>query len=130
LDEAASLLKRSLRSTRALVDEDRLPLVPGTKSMVYPADVAAIAAADSLPPIRQPVGPPGYLNTRQAAERLGLSGPYVAQMAAVGKLPAEFQDGQWWFDPERIEMVHRARQARRDRVVARPLRRSRKRPAP
>ncbi|WP_406048290.1 hypothetical protein [Kribbella sp. NBC_00889] len=34
--------------------------------------------------------------------------------------PAVFQDRQWWFDPDRIEMIRRARH---DRVFARTLRR-------
>ncbi|MEV0287941.1 hypothetical protein AB0H36_27825 [Kribbella sp. NPDC050820] len=121
--EAALMLERSVKATLELMAGGHLPLVPGTKSMVYPADVAAILAAPAPPPIRRPAGPPGYLSTKEAAERLGLTAIYVAQMAAEEKLSALFQDGQWWFDPDHIEMVRRARQARRDRVVARPLRR-------
>jgi len=75
------------------------------------------------PPIRRPTGPLGYLNAKQTAERLGLTAIYVTQLASEEKLPAVFQDRQWWFDPQRIEMIRRARRARRDRVVARPLRR-------
>jgi hypothetical protein len=123
LKDAALRLGRSLRAALELVADGCLPLVPGTKSMVYPADLVAIAAAKPQPPIRRPVGPPGYLDTKQTAERLGLTAVYVTQLAAEEKLPAVFQDRQWWFDPERIEMVRRARRARRDRVVARPLRR-------
>ncbi|WP_329481570.1 hypothetical protein OG555_05405 [Kribbella sp. NBC_01484] len=126
LKDAATMLGRSLKAIRELVDTGHLPLVPGTKSMVYPADLAAIAAAKIQPPIRRPAGPPGYLNTKQTAERLGLTAIYVTQMAAAEKLPAVFQDRQWWFDPARIEMIRRARRARRarrDRVIARPLRR-------
>jgi hypothetical protein len=123
LTAAARELARSLRATLELVTDGHLPLVPGTKSMVYPADVAAITAARAQPPIRRPVGPAGYLNTKQAAERLGLTAIYVTQLAAEEKLPAVFQDRQWWFDPDRIEMIRRARRARRDRVVARTLRR-------
>jgi hypothetical protein len=54
---------------------------------------------------------------------LGLTAIYVTQLASEEKPPAVFQDRQWWFDPQRIEMIRRARRARRDRVVARPLRR-------
>ena len=79
--------------------------------MVYPADLAAITAAKPQPPIRPPAGPPGYLNTKQTAERLGLTAIYVTQLAAEEKLPAVFQDRQWWFDPQRIEMIRRARRA-------------------
>jgi hypothetical protein len=122
LKDAATLLGRSLRAIRELVTDGYLPLVPGTKSMVYPADVAAITAAESQPPIRRPAGPSGYLNTRQTAERLGLTAIYVTQLAAEERLPAVFQDRQWWFDPDQIEMIRRARRARRDRVVAQPLR--------
>jgi hypothetical protein len=107
------------------VDDGRLPLVQGTKSMVDPADLAAVMAANTEPPIRRPTGPLGYLNTKQTAERLGLTAIYVTQMASEEKLPAVFQDRQWWFDPDRIEMIRRARRTRRDRVVARPLRRPR-----
>ena len=123
LKHAAHRLGRSLRATRELVADGCLPLVPGTKSIIYPADLAAITAAKPQPPIRRPTGPPGYLNTKQTAERLGLTAIYVTQLAAEEKLPAVFQDRQWWFDPDRIEMIRRARRARRDRVVARPLRR-------
>jgi hypothetical protein len=101
----------------------RRGVIHGTKSTVYPADLAAITAAKPQPPIRHPAGPPGYLNTKQTAERLGLTAIYVTQLASEEKLPAVFQDRQWWFDPQRIEMIRRARRARRDRVVARPLRR-------
>ncbi|MEJ1110881.1 MULTISPECIES: hypothetical protein [unclassified Kribbella] len=101
-----------------------LPLVPGTKSLVYPADVAAITRTCAQRPIRRPVEPPGYVDTKHAAHHLGLTGPYVSQLAAEEKLPAIFQDGQWWFDPEQIELVRRARRARRDRVVhRRPMQR-------
>ena len=54
LKHAAHRLGRSLRATRELVADGHLPLVPGTKSMVYPADLAAIMAAKAQPPIRQP----------------------------------------------------------------------------
>ncbi|WP_328522799.1 hypothetical protein [Kribbella sp. NBC_00359] len=123
LTDAALMLGRSLKATLELVADGQLRLVPGTKSMVYPADLAGITAAKPQPPIRRRAGPPGYLNTKQSAERLGLTAIYVAQMAAEEKLPAVFQDRQWWFDPQRIEMIRRARRARRDQVVARPLRR-------
>jgi hypothetical protein len=123
LKHAAHRLGRSLKATLELVADGCLPLVPGTKSMVCPADLAAITAAKTQPPIRRPAGPRGYLNTKQTAERLGLTAIYVTQLAAEEKLPAVFQDRQWWFDPDRIEMIRRARRARRDRVVARPLRR-------
>jgi hypothetical protein len=123
LKHAAHRVGRSLKATLELVADGHLRLVPGTKSMVYPADLAAITAAKPQPPIRHPAGPPGYLNTKQTAERLGLTAIYVTQLAAAEKLPAVFQDRQWWFDPQRIEMIRRARRARRDRVVARTLRR-------
>jgi hypothetical protein len=45
LKQAAIMLGRSLRATLELVTGGHLPLVPGTKSMVYPADLAAISAA-------------------------------------------------------------------------------------
>jgi excisionase family DNA binding protein len=125
LKDAARKLARSAEATRELVADGHLPLVPGTKTMVYPADVAAIAHAFAHPPIRRPVGPTGYISTKEAAERLGLTALYVSQMAAEEKLPAIFQDRQWWFDPQRIELIRRARRARRDRVVPRPLRRPR-----
>jgi hypothetical protein len=99
LKHAAHRLGRSLRATRELVTDGHLPLVPGTKSMIYPADLAAITAAKTQPPIRRPAGPPGYLNTKQTAERLGLTAIYVTQLAAEEKLPAVFQDRQWWFNP-------------------------------
>jgi hypothetical protein len=123
LKDAACALGRSLKATLELVAVGHLPLVPGTKSMIYPADLTAITTAKSQPPIRRPEGPPGYLNTKQTAERLGLTAIYVTQMAAEEKLPAVFKDRQWWFDPERIDMIRRARRARCDRVVARTLRR-------
>jgi hypothetical protein len=91
------------------VAEGHLLLVPDTKSMVYPTDLAAITAAKTQPPIRRPAGLAGFLTTKQTAERLGLTTIYVSQ------------DRQWWFDPERIEMIRRARRARRDRVGARRL---------
>ena len=87
LKDAAAMLGRSVRATLELVDDGHLPLVPGTKSMVYPADVAAIAATESQPPIRRPDGPAGYVNTKRAAERLGLTAIYVTQLAAEEKLP-------------------------------------------
>ncbi len=114
LKHAAHRLGRSLRATLELVADGHLPLVPGTKSMIYPADLAAITAAKPQPPIRRPAGPPGYLNTNQSAERLGLTAIYVTQLAAAEKLPSVFQDRQWWFDPDRIEMIRRVRRARRD----------------
>jgi hypothetical protein len=123
LRDAATRLGRSLKGTLELVDDGHLPLVPGTKSMVYPADLAAVIAAKPELPVRRPVGPAGFLSAKQTAERLGLTAIYVTQLAAEEKLPAVFQDRQWWFDPKRIEMIRRARRARRDRVVARPLRR-------
>jgi hypothetical protein len=123
LKDAARTLGRSLKATRELVADGHLPLVPGTKSMVYPSELAAFTAAKAQPPIRRPAGPPGYLNTKQTAERLGLTVIYVSQLAAEERLPAIFRDRQWWFDPARIEMIRRARRARRDRVVARQLRR-------
>jgi len=124
LKDAARKLSRSLEATRELVADGHLPLVPGTKSLVYPTDVAAIARAHSQSSIRRPTGPPGYLDTSQAARQLGLTGPYVSQLAAEDKLPATFQDGQWWFDPDQIELVRRARRARRDRAVhRRPMQR-------
>jgi hypothetical protein len=123
LKDAATMLGRSLKATRELVADGHLPLVPGTKSMVYPADTTAVTAAKPQPPIRRPTGPPGYLDTKQASERLGLTAIYVTQLAAEEKLPAVFQNRQWWFDPQRIEMIRRARRARRDRVIGRPLQR-------
>jgi hypothetical protein len=124
LKEAARKLSRSLAATRELVADGHLSLVPGTKSLVYPADVAVLARAPSQRSIRRPAGPPGYLDTKQAGHHLGLTGPYVSQLAAEEKLPAIFQDGQWWFDPDQIELVRRARRARRDRAVhRRPMQR-------
>jgi hypothetical protein len=124
LRDAARKLSRSLEATRELVADGHLPLVPGTKSLVYPADVAAVTRTYGQRPIRRPTAPPGYLDTKQAAHRLGLTGPYVSQLAAEEKLPATFQDGQWWFDPDQIELVRRARRARRDRAVhRRPMQR-------
>jgi hypothetical protein len=124
LKQAARKLARSVDATRELVADGHLPLVPGTKSMVYPADVAAIAAASAQPSIRRPAGPDGYINAEATAKRLGLSTRYVRQLAAEEKLPAVYQDGQYWFDPERIAMVRRARRARRERAVPRrPTRR-------
>src|SRR3954454_16985759 len=52
LKDAALMLGRSLKATLELVDDGPLPLVPGTKSMVYPADLAAMTAAKTQPPIR------------------------------------------------------------------------------
>ncbi|WP_432887941.1 hypothetical protein ACQPYH_06345 [Kribbella sp. CA-245084] len=110
---AARTLRRSIVATFELVAGGQLPLVPGTKVMVYPCDVAALAVqtrvaktaaqkaareaaeARSLPRLK---GPPGYLNSKQTGERLGLTSVYVTQMAAEEKVPAIFQDGQWWFD--------------------------------
>ncbi|MEU4292095.1 hypothetical protein AB0E63_28050 [Kribbella sp. NPDC026596] len=119
LKDAARKLSRSLAATKELVADGHLPLVPGTKSPVYPADVAAIADTHSRWSIRRPSGPPGYVDSKQAAQILGLTGPYVTQLAAEEKLPAIFQDGQWWFDPDQIELVRRARRARRHRTVHR-----------
>lgn len=127
MKDAARMLHLSVNATLELVDTGRLPLVPGTTSMVYTADVATTLAAMVRPPrrrprssMRRPKGPPGFLNSKQAAERLGLTAIYLTQLAAEEKAPAVFRDGQWWFDPEHIEMLRRARQARRDRSVAPP----------
>lgn len=125
---AARTLHRSLESVLELVATGQLPLVPGTKARVYQADVDAIvAAANRLRSAknaakrasarRRQAGPPGYLNSRQAAEKLEITAIGVTQMAADERIPAVFQNGRWWFDPERVEMIRRARQARRDRTV-------------
>jgi hypothetical protein len=119
LKDAARKLARSVEAVRELVADGHLPLVPGTKSMVYPADVAAITQQVASRPIRRPRGPDGYIDTKAAAIRLGLTGPYVAHLAAEEELNAVYQDGQWWFHPEHIELVRRARRARRDRTVHR-----------
>ena len=57
LKHAAHRLGRSLKATLELVADGHLPLVPGTKSMIYPADLAAIMAAKPQPPIRRPARP-------------------------------------------------------------------------
>jgi hypothetical protein len=115
-------LGRTVQDTRELVANGDLPLVPGTTSMVYPADVAAITQKVVNRPIRRPPGLDGYIDTAQAARRLGLTVRHVANMAAEEKLNAIFQSGRWWFDPIHIELVRRARAALRDRVVhVRPI---------
>ncbi|WP_432887953.1 helix-turn-helix domain-containing protein [Kribbella sp. CA-245084] len=119
LKVAARKLGRSIAATLELVADGELPLVPGTKTMVYPADIAAIRKTLTPRRIRQPQGPDGYIDTKHAAERLGLTGPYVTQLAAEEKIKAVFQDGQWWYDPGHIEMVRRARRARRERAIPR-----------
>ena len=77
----------------------------------------AIAADVAGLRIRRPVGPSGYIGIAAAAKRLGLSESYVRQMAAAEKILAVFQDGQWWFDSAHIDMIHRARRARRLRAI-------------
>lgn len=129
---AARMLHRSLESALELVAAGKLPLVPGTQTRVYRGDVAAILAAESAvkeaakkavkgrsgtPGRRRHRGPIGHLNSRQTAERLGITAIGVTQMAADERIPAVFQNGQWWFNPEHVEMIRRARQARRDRAV-------------
>ncbi|TDO51553.1 hypothetical protein EV643_103292 [Kribbella sp. VKM Ac-2527] len=114
---AAQSLARSVSAILELVADGKLPLVPGTKSLVYPADVQAIAADVAGLPIRRPGGPSGHVDTAAAAKRLGLSESYVRQMAAAEKILGGFQDGQWWFDSAHIDMIHRARRARRLRAI-------------
>jgi hypothetical protein len=125
---AARILRRSLESVLELVAGGQLPMVPGTKARVYQADVDAIVAtakkvrsakkAAKRARTRRPqVGPPGYLNSRQTAEKLGITAIGVTQMAADERIPAVFKNGRWWFDPERVEMICRARQARKDRTI-------------
>jgi hypothetical protein len=75
LKDAARKVSRSLAATRDLVADGHLPLVPGTKSLVYPADVAAVTRTYGQRPIRRPTRPPGYLDTKQAAHQLRLTGP-------------------------------------------------------
>jgi hypothetical protein len=89
--------------------------VPGSERLVYPSDVRVLFAA-SPAPRRKPqptTGLDGYINTRASAKRLDLSPSQPRQLAADGRLPAT-RDGQgrWWFNPDHIDMVRRARQAR------------------
>ena len=99
LKEAALRLGRSLKATLELVSDGHLPLVPGTKPMVYPSALTDLMAEKPEPPIRRPVGPPGFLDTKQTAERLGLTAIYVTQLAAGERLPAVFQDRQYCGNP-------------------------------
>jgi hypothetical protein len=115
--QAARSLSCSVSTVLELVADGKLPLVAGTKSLVYPADVKAIAADVAVLPIRRPVGLSGYIDTAAAAKRLGLSESYVRQMAAEEKILGVFQHGRWWFDSAHIDMIHRARQARRLRAI-------------
>jgi hypothetical protein len=114
LAQAAQWLRRPTDAVRQLIAEGKLPLVPGSERLVYPSDVRALPAAPPAPPRNPPpaTGPGGYINTRAAAKRLDLSPSQTRQLAADGRLPATRDDqGRWWFNPDHIDMVRRARQA-------------------
>jgi hypothetical protein len=68
-------LGRTVQDTRELVANGDLPLVPGTTSMVYPADVAAITQKVVNRPIRRPPGLDGYIDTAQP--RGGSASPFA-----------------------------------------------------
>ncbi|MFG1820619.1 helix-turn-helix domain-containing protein [Kribbella sp. NPDC049174] len=114
---AARRLQCSLDDVRKLIADGKLPLVPGTKSLVYPADVKELAATSATNLPRKPQVPDGYVGTAAVAKRLGRSESYIRQMAADGRLPAMFVSGRWYFDPNRIDMIERARHAQAVRGV-------------
>ncbi|MEV0291144.1 hypothetical protein AB0H36_44035 [Kribbella sp. NPDC050820] len=108
---AARRLGCPLAVVRQLIADGTLPMVPAATTLVYPADVRMIAEvmSDKLP--RKPGVPEGYVGTAAVASRLSLSVSSIRVMAADGRLPAVSVAGKWYFDPDRIEMIRRARRA-------------------
>jgi hypothetical protein len=89
-----------------LIADGKLPLVPGTKTLVK----AIAATSPSILP-QKPQVPAGYVGTAAVTKRLVLSESYIRQMAADERLPAVSVSGRWWFDPDRIGMIERVRRA-------------------
>jgi hypothetical protein len=114
LTEAARILRCSANDVRRLIDAGELRAVAKSKRPVFRHDVERYA--ENHPPQAGPPSPPpgreGQIRTPEAAKILGRSSSGTRSLAAAGKIPAEQdEDGIYWYVPERLQLVLRARAA-------------------
>jgi hypothetical protein len=106
--EAAAHLGTTHETVRQLLRDDTLPRTPDAHRPVRADQLDQILAAGWQPP-RDPAHDE-RIPTRQAASMLGLSTSEVTERAGAGRLPAVRDPrGRWWFHPEQVAMVLRAR---------------------
>jgi len=110
LSTAAKLLDCSKAQIRRLIADQKLDLVPGTQSRVYETDVRQLASRRPRPRPPAPEPPDGHINTAAAAAVLGASIRSTQRLAAAGRIPA-YRDsaGRYWYRPEQMHLVRRAR---------------------
>jgi predicted DNA-binding transcriptional regulator AlpA len=113
IGQAARRLRGSPADVRRLIADGKLTLVPGSRRLLYPADVQRIARTWSPPASEsQPSSPAGQVNTPAAARILGRSVSGTRRLAAAGRIPAHRDDnGHYWYRPEHLDVILRAERA-------------------
>jgi hypothetical protein len=97
--------------------DGKLAGVADSRRPDYLREVQALADALKVPGHRQqsrrgPRPPAGYVTTKEAPRLLGRSPSRIRQLAAVSLIPAQRDEiGNYWYKPEQLEMVRRARLA-------------------
>jgi hypothetical protein len=93
IGQAARRLGGSPADVRRLIADGKITLVPGSRRLLYPADVGRIAGTWKAPAKEsRPSKPDGHVNTPAAATILGRSISGTRRLAAAGLIPAQRDD--------------------------------------
>jgi hypothetical protein len=115
--DAATLLGYTQTGVRQLLRDRILDRAPDTRRPVRVDQVERLLASGWRPP--QDRAHAGRIDTAAAARLLGSSWSEVTQRARDERLPAvRDARGRWWFDPDQLAMVVRARRSEELGVLA------------
>lgn len=114
LRQAAKILGCSTDDVRTLVAAGQLTHRARSNRPLYRPQVEDLARRRSVEPVvprpRRRARPAGCVSTSEAAWILGVSRATVRRQAMEGLLPSTRDDrGHYWFRPDQLEMVVRAR---------------------
>lgn len=111
--QAARILQRPTDDVRELIAASALISTTNSSHPLFQHDVERYAEQHPpppAPPAPHPPGREGEIRTPAAARVLGMSNSNTRRLAAAGFIPADRDEhGTYWYRPELLEMMIRAR---------------------